>query len=370
MLLMHKDDIVAEFSHCSKPGYLLEIKNIYKPELFPISQQRLEKNICVASNCFALWIKNKTNQLIYRPNDIPDTIGVSPLDTYWIKEDNSTLTWQDVNCFENDFYNGYDYLNMRGADFYIYEGWFDHPERFSDPTKTKYWVSINGNPFLVNLKTVTPEQRQMRANEIVATRLANKMGIPHTMYYPIRIQCTSHIVTACSCITKIDVCAENLDFKDFIPAREIAFNNYFTENKDVLKYMEKIDKKGVERMKVFDYLLCNQERDMKEVGLLRDADTLQFSGISPLTGEQCILGVERTTTKNKRCFEPIQLKDIRHFPCKLPEKVECVGEIKAVYKKFNVPEDKITEACNVVTKRLDDLRYRKKELEKDRDILR
>lgn len=105
--------------------------------------------------------------------------GLSLSDHYWIKPADRELTWHDVNFFENSFSE-----DMGDALFGIpvkKEGFdFSSPDNTSDGFLKKRWKIIGGKRCLI--KAGSPPFLQQPFNEVIASKIAERLGIFHIPY--------------------------------------------------------------------------------------------------------------------------------------------------------------------------------------------
>lgn len=56
--------------------------------------------------------------------------------------------------------------------------------------------------------------------------------------------------------------------------------------------------KFLDRMIVLDYIIANEDRHFNNFGLLRNAETLEWSGAAPIFGQRNIAGIRRLTVSD------------------------------------------------------------------------
>ena len=105
--------------------------------------------------------------------------GLSLSDHYWIKPAGSGLTWSQVNFFENSFSE--DVGDALFGTPVRKEGFdFSSPDNTSDGFLKKRWKIIDGKRCLI--KAGSPPFQQQPFNEVIASRMADRWGIPHIPY--------------------------------------------------------------------------------------------------------------------------------------------------------------------------------------------
>ena len=215
---------------------------------------------------------------------LPDTqalldkcLGLSLSDQYWICPKDSGIRWQDVNFFENAFSDDIgNILFGKGSDSDRIS--LMSPDNTSDGWLKKKWTVIDGKRCLI--KGGSGATRQEPYNEVLASRIMERLSIPHVPY---------------SLITQDDypysVC------EDFItPRTELITAWYIMQTKKkqnhVSIYQHCLDccnalgipgmADSLDKMMVLDYLIANEDRHQNNFGAVRDAETLRWIGAAPV----------------------------------------------------------------------------------------
>ena len=107
------------------------------------------------------------------------SFGLSLSDQYWIKPDGTDLEWKRINFFDKAFSD--DIGNVLFG-LKIREGNFDisSTDNTSDGCLKKRWKIIDGRRCL--LKGGSNPFRQQPFNEVIASNIMEKLGIPHIPY--------------------------------------------------------------------------------------------------------------------------------------------------------------------------------------------
>ena len=208
--------------------------------------------------------------------------GLSLSDQYWINPVDTPLKWEDINFFTNDFeYKAF--LTVSVLDSYEKEVSLMSPNNSTDGMLQKAWIIENGERKLV--KGTYHMTNQEPLNEWLATNLCKRLGFDHCAYEVDVIQ--GKLVSKCKCFIQ-----EN---EEIITANDI----FFSEKKEnhVSEYMHYItilEKHGIqnakaqfENMLLLDYLVMNYDRHMRNYGVIRNVETLQWERVTPIfdTGE-------------------------------------------------------------------------------------
>ena len=140
--------------------------------------------------------------------------GLSLSDQYWVRPANSDLTWERINFFTNDFSEDIGDI-LFGANKMSNAIDFSSPDNTSDGNLKKRWRIIDGKRCLI--KGGSNPYRQQPLNEVIATKIMNRLGIhclqytliwntfraPHTAKWRLlsaRISTSGHLINGKGCI--------------------------------------------------------------------------------------------------------------------------------------------------------------------------
>lgn len=219
---------------------------------------------------------------------LPRCFGLSLSDQYWVKPVGSNLTWSSINFFENQFSEDIGSV-LFGKDVSVEDFDFRSPDNTTDGFLKKRWKIIDGKRCL--LKAGTYPFQQQPLNEVIASMVAERLGIPHVPY---------------SLLWDGDepysVC------EDFVTAdTELVSAWYVLQTKKkpnhVSLYQHYLDccktlgvpgiEQAVNQMIVLDYLIANEDRHLNNFGLVRDANTLEWVGAAPIFDSGSSLGYDK-----------------------------------------------------------------------------
>ena len=211
--------------------------------------------------------------------------GLSLSDQYWICPEGAELIWEKINFFDNSFSDDMgDVLfgkPKKNEDFD-----FSSPDNTSDGYLKKRWKIINGKRCLI--KGGSNLERQQPFNEVIASKIMDRLNINHVSYNIIwedgepysvcedfvtrdtelvsawRIMQTQKKDNSASVYQHFVNCCKSLGAADVVPA--------------------------LDRMLVLDYLISNEDRHLNNFGLLRNAETLEWIGFAPIYDSGSSLG--------------------------------------------------------------------------------
>ena len=353
--LMHRRVEVAKLELDDETGIIQKIKSVMSAEHLPVGvpvkngiADRHELNKWWADRSIpasrsgvreALETLNLTDTKIL----LIRCFGLSLSDQYWIRPEGIGLTWEKINFFDNPFSDDMgDVLfgkPKKNEDFD-----FSSPDNTSDGYLKKRWKIANGKRCLI--KGGSNLERQQPFNEVIASKIMDRLGIDHVPYSIIwedgepysvcedfvtrdtelisawRIMQTQKKDNSSSVYQHFVNCCKSLGAPDVVPA--------------------------LDRMIVLDYIIANEDRHLNNFGLLRNAETLEWLGFAPIYDSGSSLGYNSLlsqihTEKNITC-KPFkrrheeQLKLVTSFDWIDFSKLSDAGDM--VRKVFSDPQAK------------------------------
>lgn len=311
--LMHRRVEVAKLELDDETGIIQKIESVMSAEHLPVGvpvkngiADRHELNKWWADRSIpasrsgvreALETLNLTDTKIL----LIRCFGLSLSDQYWIRPEGTGLTWEKINFFDNPFSDDMgDVLfgkPKKNEDFD-----FSSPDNTSDGYLKKRWKIANGKRCLI--KGGSNLERQQPFNEVIASKIMDRLGIDHVPYSIIwedgepysvcedfvtrdtelisawRIMQTQKKDNSSSVYQHFVNCCKSLGAPDVVPA--------------------------LDRMIVLDYIIANEDRHLNNFGLLRNAETLEWLGFAPIYDSGSSLGYNSLlsqihTEKNITC---------------------------------------------------------------------
>ena len=228
--------------------------------------------------------------------------GLSLSDHYWIKPAGSELIWHNVNFFENPFSEDVGDA-LFGAPSKKDHFDFSSPDNTSDGFLKKRWKILDGKRCLI--KAGSPPFLQQPFNEVIATKIADRLNICHIPYTVMWENGVPYSV--CEDFVTPDT--------ELIPAWRVMQTQKKENQTSVYQhYRNCCDSLGVpnmahalDQMIVLDYLIANEDRHLNNFGLLRNPDTLEWLGPAPIYDSGSSLGYDKVTA---------QIRSGRNITCK------------------------------------------------------
>ena len=363
-VLMHKRIPVAEIELDDATGFIQKIGEIYAPEHLPVGVS--VKNGMVDRSDFNAWWTDRSIPAsrsgireALETLEIADTklllircYGLSLSDQYWIKPDGSDLTWEAINFFDNPFSDDIGDV-LFGTPKKENALNFSSPDNTSDGFLKKRWKIMDGKRCLV--KGGSNPFRQQPFNEVIATEIMKRLGIPHVPYTLIWNKEAPY-----------SVCEDFVDENtELIPAWRVMMtrkkNNSTSVYQHFVNCCEALGVSDVvpflDRMITLDYIIANEDRHFNNFGLIRNAESLEWLGMAPIYDSGSSLGYDKL---------PGQMKSEKDVGCK-PFKNHHIEQLQLVHSfdwldlsKLDDVEDVIR---SVLTKDIDETYIDEKRIE-------
>ena len=281
--LMNREHIVLTIEYDIREDIIKNIYEIHDLERCPLSfynihlhypDRDLETlNIWFRSRSIPYWRKNLDELLpnlgvSHQHELLNKAYALSLSDQYWINPGN--IEWKNINFFHHDFdCEGYIEATLKDVKN---KGELCSPTNTTDGMLPKLWIIENGRRILV--KSTYTNSKQEPTNEWLASQVCRRMGFDYVDY-------------------SLDVIGDKLVSKceNFIQDDEeliTAFDVYYSKEKpkeenDFDYYCEMLKEYGLrdarstlKNMFFLDYLVMNEDRHMKNFGLIRNIETLHF----------------------------------------------------------------------------------------------
>ena len=312
--LMHKDIPVADLTLDEATGSIQRIDALFRGGHLPVGVS-VRRGMADRADFNAWWtdrfipsarsgLVDALSQLGF-PNPqqvISRNLGLSLSDHYWVKPAGSNLSWDEVNFFENGFSPdvGDALLGKlsKTSDIDLRS-----PDWTCDGNLRKRWAILDGKRCLV--KAGSGPFHQQPFNEVIASKMADRLGIPHIPYTLLWDDGISY-----------SVCEDFVTPEtELIPAwRVMQIQKKDNQTSVYQHYRNCCEKLGVpgmahalDQMMVLDYLIANEDRHFNNFGLLRSPDTLEWLGPSPIYDSGSSLGYDKLTP---------QIRSGRNITCK------------------------------------------------------
>lgn len=245
--------------------------------------------------------------------------GLSLSDQYWVCPEGSGLRWEDVNFFDNSFSE--DVGNILFGEIPNKDE-FDlmSPDNTSDGWLKKKWVVADGKRFLV--KGGSGATRQEPYNEVLASAIMRRLGVPHIPY-------TLTIIDEYPFSVCEDFITKDTDLVSawYIMQTEKKLNST-SMYQHYINCCEALGIPGIadalDRMLTVDFLIVNEDRHLNNFGSVRNANTLEWIGAAPIY--DC--GTSMWLNEPMAMIRPMAKHPSKPFRSKHSEQIKLVKSFK------------------------------------------
>ncbi len=245
--------------------------------------------------------------------------GISLTDTFWIKEEVSPLSWEDVNFYDNGFEP-----TLSNAYYTGNTTFSPSPDFTTTGILEKFWVPSTEGPCLIKMDK---ENHGIQvANEVVAYRIAEELGIPCVEYDHVKVGETH----ACMCRSFISNSKE-----DFVSLYQIesAFS------KQQINATNLLPREELNKMKILDVLIGNEDRHGWNVGLINGTLCPAFDNGSCLNyrGKGNDVDLKLPRAKRSEVAATLDYEGMNELP-------DLTDLLEEVYEEFEIGEDQTKRA--------------------------
>lgn len=303
-ILMHKRIAVAQIELDDVTGFVQRIGTVFEPEHLPVGipfrQGRPDR---AALN--AWWTERSIPasrsgiQEALETLEITDTkmllvrcFGLSLSDHYWIKPEDSELTWDQINFFENPFSDDIGDV-LFGANKNANALDFSSPDSTSDGNLKKRWKIIDGKRCLV--KGGSNPFRQQPFNEVIAAGIMERLHIPHVPYCVMWNQDAPYSVCEDFVSSETELIPAWRIIQTMKKANDVSAYEHFVKCANSLGIPNVVP--FLDRMIVLDFLIANEDRHLNNFGAIRNAETLEWVGMAPIYDSGSSLGYDKVATE-------------------------------------------------------------------------
>ena len=220
-------------------------------------------------------------------------LGLSLSDQYWIRpSDRPDIEWENVNFFSNPFSEDIGDILLGKAPRNGALS-FHTPDNTSDGCLKKRWKIIDGKRCLI--KGGSAPLMLQPFHEVIASSIAEKLGIPHIPYQML----WDNGVPYCVCEDFINADTELVSawriMQTLKKSNDTSVYQHFLNCCNHLGIPKA--KENVDRMIVLDYIIGNEDRHFNNFGVIRDATTLEWVDFAPIFDSGSCLGYDKLPTQ-------------------------------------------------------------------------
>ena len=315
--LMHLNQKVVDLLFDDK-GYIKATGNIYAINHLPVGSLD-DKGRLSFANLTEWWnersipLSRSGIQDVFDKLEITNSqalllkcFALSLSDQYWIKPKEEDISWEDINFFHHNFSEDVGEL-LLGGELKNKDLDLSSPDNTSVGNLKKRWKIAGHKRILI--KGGSNPFRQEPYNEVVASKVASVLNIPHIVYTLKEID--GYPYSECEDFIKED--------EDLIPAylinKTLKKSNNDSSYTHLLKCTEKLGIKGfkeyLDRLIVLDYIIANEDRHFNNFGVIRNSKTLEFIGPAPIYDSGSSFGYNKISADIK-AFKDIETKPFKN----------------------------------------------------------
>lgn len=280
--LMHKEDIAAVFAIDRDTKAVLSLSIAEKDFMPPRAARSLndfrswwdDRAVPKTRHNLRDWLKShgvKTTSEFLLKN-----LALSLSDCWWIRPEGSSISWKDINFFENDF-GTIGKEKQPAAERPRYT-----PDASTSGNLPKFWIAENGERFLV--KGNEGGTYQQSFNEVFASQIHKAQGFLNHVEYTFADLGDKGTGCRCKAFTDIDnefISAWDIIGREGFRDGEMSRNG-FAELLGKMGLDEAECRKQLDYMALSDFILANTDRHLNNLGIIRDPDSLKVKGLAPL----------------------------------------------------------------------------------------
>lgn len=225
--------------------------------------------------------------------------GLSLTDTFWIKPKDKKLKWKDINLYENDFSETIAKIAFEGG---LFGEKFSTttPELSTDGNLPKCWYRDKKSKIITLKKKGSFEEcynpGKEPVSEYLASQILDVLKYPHINYTIEYYE--NRKVSSCPLITNQSI--------------SLAPVAYFASDlNSLIDFCEKNDFiDDLYRIFIFDYIIYNVDRHLRNIGVLFDSETYELISLAPIYDNgQGLLYNYTIDGEDNKSFEPWDIKD-------------------------------------------------------------
>ena len=373
--LMHKRIEVAQLDLDEATGIIRKIGEVYAQEHLPVGVA-IQKGIADRTALNEWWTDRSIPASRSGIRDALETLnltdtkmlltrcfGLSLSDQYWIKPENSDLTWDRINFFENPFSDDIGDI-LFGKREKNGEFDFSSPDNTSDGCLKKCWKIIDGKRCLV--KAGSNPFQQQPLNEVIASKIMERLNIPHVSYSVVWSEGLPYSICEDFVSPETDLVSAWRVMQTIKKDNSTSAYRHYVNCCEELGVNDIIH--ALDQMIVLDYIIANEDRHLNNFGLLRNAETLEWLGAAPIFDSGTSLGYDKLAGQIRPGINLIckpfkkhheeQLKLVSSFDWIDFEKLNGIGdEINSVFSSSGaenyLDDARIKAITDSVQKRID-----------------
>lgn len=292
-VLKHKDLDVAMVQVDLTSGKIEYVLAVYLPEELPVGYSEDGSNIMEWWKSRAIpdsrrGIQQVLNYLQEESNLslMLSAYGLSLTDHYWMQPIGKKLYWKDLNFFENDFSDELGSLltDSNKVDIDVNISKFSPASSVNGEMKKK-WIIKNGIRYL--MKVNANDYGQQSVNEIIASRLHERLGWKNYVPYEIEMARVDEVEVPCSLnrlftSSELELVSAYQLIDKYKKSNEISYYEAVIQQAVLHGMDEKEVREHLEYTILTDFILTNTDRHLNNFGFLYDSKQHKLVAMAPI----------------------------------------------------------------------------------------
>lgn len=199
--------------------------------------------------------------------------GVTLTDSYWLRDDEQDVRWEDVNFWQQPFSEQISQLSLTGQLTGLLTGRRTTPELLTQGDYAKCWHKEADGIYLYKANTKFGNEAQI---EIICSQMLAILGWDHVAYE----QAELFGVETAKCAIVTDECRSFVSFAEL--------ENYVP---NAVMWMLHNRRQPFQRMLLFDGIVHNTDRHAENWGIYMDATNGELMDFFPLFDHNCAIHI-------------------------------------------------------------------------------
>lgn len=288
-LLMHKSIPVAAMRLDDETCYISKISEVFAPDHIPVGI-KYSKGIIDRQGLNEWWLSRSIPASRSGLRDALELLGVSSRhtllakcfglclsDQYWVYPENSDITWDKINFFNNEFSDDVGsalFGNVMKSDAIS----LISPDNTSDGWLKKKWIVMDGKRCL--MKAGSNPFQQEPFNEVLASEIMERLNISHAKYRLVWENDLPYSVCENFVTPDTELVSAAYIVKAFKCPNHISAYDHFINCCNELGIPNV--QNSIDEMLTLDFIIANTDRHFGNFGAVRNAETLEWLGLSPI----------------------------------------------------------------------------------------
>lgn len=288
-ILKHKEVSVVEMEWDHAAGHIAKVGELLDESHLPMGVQ-VREGVIDRKSLQAWWMRRlipshrdgirealeKLGMTDIQPL-VLQSYGLSLSDHYWICPIDTVCDWGELNFFRNSFCEktGNVWLGVTDNDTNKVSM---SPDFTTNGWLKKKWTILDGKRCLI--KGGSGATQQEPYNEVVASRMMDRLGIPHVPYWLLIQEQYPYSVCENFATPHTELVTAWYVMQTQPKPNHVSVHQHYLNCCEALGIPNMLE--ALDHMIVLDYIIANEDRHQNNFGVLRNAETLEWIGPAPI----------------------------------------------------------------------------------------